>query len=238
MKDRSTNEHHTEILDRWELVVQPEAVLRAEGINPVRLGTRQPLFRNLAKRAIAEGAAWIHPRVAIRRLKVVERQTDKMLLEDGSGLTGAGPMRQLTGSEFIVVAIATLGDELEQHIDKLRDQDLLFQLTLDAFGTATLDELTSALTRHLHALAGGIALRATNPVYPGTQYWELAAAQSLIFSLVIADEIGVHLNKTYMMTPRKSVSMLYGLGEKVRAGKLPCAECEASSRCLHKPASV
>jgi hypothetical protein len=238
MRDGSTIEHRSEILDDWQLVVPPEAVLRAEGINPVRLGERQPLFRNLAKRAISDGTSWIHPRAAFRQLKIVEREVESLLLEDGTKLIGTGPSRKLTGAEYILVAIATLGDELEQRIEKLRGQDLLIQMALDAFGTAALDEMTGALTRHVHALAGVRALKATNPVYPGTRDWELSAAQSVIFSLVDAQSIGVHLNASYMMMPRKSVSMLYGLGAKVRVGKTQCAECEAASRCLHKPASA
>jgi hypothetical protein len=237
MRDGFTIGHHSEILDDWQLVVQPEAVLRAEGINPVRLGERQPLFRSLAKSAIADGTAWIHPRVAVRCLKILQRNSESMVLEDGGQLMSAGLSRRLTGAEYVLVAIATLGGELEQKIEKLRGQDLLFQMALDAFGTAALDEMTGALTRHVHASAGVRMLKATSPVYPGTQDWELSAAQSQIFSLVDASSIGVHLNPSYMMMPRKSVSMLYGLGAKVRVGKIPCAECEAESRCLYKPAS-
>ncbi|HXY00146.1 MAG TPA: hypothetical protein VEI54_04445 [Candidatus Limnocylindrales bacterium] len=232
-----TIERHSEILDDWQLVVQPVAVLRAEGINPVRLGERQPLFRTLAKRAIAEGTAWIHPRAVVRCLNIVERENEGMFFAPGGQLMGAGLSRRLTGAGCVLAAVATLGGELEQRIEKLRGQDLLFQMALDAFGTAALDEMTNALTRHVHALAGVRTLKATNPVYPGTKDWELSAAQTQIFSLVDASSIGVHLNPSFMMMPRKSVSMVYGLGAKVRVGKIPCAECEAASRCLHKPGS-
>ena len=238
MRASSTIVHHTEILSEWQLVIKPEMVLRAEGINPLRLGVRQPLFRTLARGAIADGMVWIHPRAAFRQLKIVERENESLLLEGGKQLMGAGLSRRLIGAEVVLVAIATLGGELEQRIKKSRDQDLLFQMALDAFGTAALDELTSALTRHIHALAGECGLKATNPLYPGTKDWELSAAQSFIFALVDANSIGVRLNASCMMVPRKSVSMLFGLGAKVRPGKAPCAECEAASRCLHKLASV
>jgi hypothetical protein len=71
--------------------------------------------------------------------------------------------------------------------------------------------------------------------YPGTNDWELVAAQTELFSLVDAAPFGVRLMASFLMTPCKSVSMVIGPGKKMRAAMAePCDECGASSTCRHR----
>jgi hypothetical protein len=239
MRRNSALRNCTEVLHDWRIEIQPEIVLRAQGVDPAKLLARHGRFVDLARRAVADGVACIRPRAAFCRFYIEEKPctSSSLLLEDGTELSGAGLARKLAGAESIVAVVATIGSELELKIEKMRGRDLLLQLALDGFGTAALGELVAAITRYVHDIAGLNGRKATNPVHPGSSDWELAAGQAQIFSLVDAHTVGVSLNASFMMTPRKSVSMVYGIGANVIAGSHACAECKVSLRCRHKAAS-
>jgi hypothetical protein len=65
-------------------------------------------------------------------------------------------------------------------------------------------------------LQAGGPLATTAPLYPGILGWELAAAQTQLFSLVDASAIGVTLNSSFLMIPTKSVSMVIGVGTRLQ----------------------
>jgi hypothetical protein len=93
--------------------------------------------------------------------------------------------------------------------------------------------LTTAL-RHFFAQKSGAPLATTAPLYPGIRGWELAPAQTQLFSLVDASAIGVTLNSSFLMIPTKSVAMVIGVGTKLQPAAQPCEECGASSTCSHR----
>ena len=230
-------ENDAEVRRDWQLVIHPDMVLRAQGASPDRIRGRQPKLVSLAQRAIADGMTLIHPRAVLRSFKVAKRSRERLLLENGTELQGSGIARKLTGAEMIAVAVATLGEELDREIEERQGRDLPYALALDGFGTAAIGELTNAITQQVHSLAEGMHLKATKPLHPGTVDWDLSSGQAEIFSLVDARKVGVTLNASFLMTPRKSVSMLYGIGKSVKAGKSACVNCGVSARCMHKPAS-
>ena len=237
MKTSHILQECTEVRNDWKLAIATDMVLRAQGADPKIVRARQPQLVALAERAIAEGMPLIHPKAAIREMQVLEVASGRVFLDGGAELHSMGPARLLAGAESIVAVVATVGGELEQEIERLRGRDLLYQLALDGFGTAAISEFTAAITRDIHARTTGRGQSTAKPLYPGMAGWELAAGQSQIFSLVDGGSVGVALNSCHMMTPRKSVSFVVGMGRKIRAGHDTCNQCEASDRCRHKPAA-
>jgi hypothetical protein len=145
-----------------------------------------------------------------------------------------GVARKLAGAYIAIATIATVGIEIEQQFLRATKQDAAFALALDGYATAAVGALIIALRRYLVELVASAQLTTTTPLYPGTNDWELAAAQTELFSLVDAAPIGVKLTPSFLMTPCKSVSMVIGAGAKMPAMLEPCDECGASSTCRHR----
>ena len=227
----------TEIRRNWQLAVDADMVLQRQGANARKVRLRQPRLVALAERAIAEGQSWIRPEVAYRILKIQEVKPALVILTNGTELRGYGVAHKLVGAEFAIATVATVGAEIERQILHATKQDTTFALALDGYATAAVGVLIIALRRYFAELAEGGQLTTTTPLYPGTNEWELAAAQTELFSLVDAASIGVSLNAAFLMTPCKSVSMVIGAGARIQSGGEPCDECGASSTCRHRPSN-
>jgi hypothetical protein len=187
----------------------------------------------LDERALAEGTPWLRPQIAFSILEVLDPKPDRVILSNGTELRGFGIARKLTCAASVIAAVATLGSELERQIQGATQEQPTFALSLDGFGTAAIRALTTAL-RHFLAQKAGAPLATTTPLYPGIRGWELAPAQTQLFSLVDASATGVTLNSSFLMIPTKSVAMVIGVGTKLQPAAQPCEECGASSTCSHR----
>ena len=225
----------TQILSDWQLAITVDMVLRGQGAEPPRIRARQPQLVALAERAIAEGVALIHPRVALRRLDICGVAQSCVTLRGGAELNGFGIARKLAGCQGVFLAVASLGKELEEEMDKASQTDLPWQFALDGFGTAAIGALSNAACRYCAALAAKDGLRSTSQFYPGMRGWALAEGQMQIFSLVDAHAIGVALNPSFLMVPRKSLSLAVGFGTHAQPAGHICDECSVSTKCRHKP---
>jgi len=238
MPETKTTPDKTEIRSDWQLTVDVDAVLRGQGANPEKVRSRQPRLIELAERAIVLGTNWIRPQVAYRALDIREVHSGKVVLANGTELKGYGIVRRIRGLESMIAAIATVGSEFEQEFQKASKEDVALGLALDGFGTAAIGALTSEAGKFFARNFAAPRSFCTGPLFPGMRGWELAGAQSALFSLVDASAIGVSLNASFVMQPVKSVSMVIGIGQKAQCTELPCAECDSADTCLHKPAKA
>ncbi len=224
----------TEIRRNWQFTVTADMVLQRQGANARNVRQRQPRLVALAEKAIAEGQSWIRPEVAYRILKIQEVRPALVILANGMELRGSGVAQKLAGAEFAIAGVATVGAQIERQILEATKADPTYALALDGYATAAVGALIIEFRRYFADLAEGGQLTTTTPLYPGTNEWELARAQTELFSLVNAAAIGVKLTASFLMTPCKSVSMVMGAGVKMPSAREPCEECGASSTCRHK----
>lgn len=226
-----------QILCDWPITITVDMVLRGEGANPAKIRVRQPQLFDLAERAIVEGYRLIRPRVVFRRLGISGFSGPIVVLGRGHKLEGSGIARKLVGSQGVFVAVTTLGKQLEEEMSKASQENLPWQFALDGFGTAAIGALSNAVCRFFQELAAKESFRVTDQFCPGMQGWRLAEGQTQIFALLDANRIGVALSSTFVMRPRKSLSMVVGFGTEVRTSAHLCDECTVSAKCRHKPAN-
>jgi hypothetical protein len=219
----------------WRLGVSVDMVLRAQAADPQRIRAHRPRVLRAAERALDEGKALIVPQLAFRRLRVHIVRNECVNLEGEGELRGAAIANRLAGAESVVLAVATLGEKLDQRISEIVRNDLLSGFALDGFGTAALGILTTAAQRHFADLAAQESLRATMPLYPGMRGWELRQGQEQIFRLLDAFIIGVALGPSFLMEPQKSMSMVVGLGRNVNTSGRSCGMCTSVETCQFKP---
>ncbi len=220
---------------RWALELDVDQILSAQGVDPASVRERSPALVAVAERALDEGRPLLAPQAVRRAFSIERRNGDTLQLAGGGSLCGTGLADLLDGADEVVVTVCTIGRTLEQQVSARLAGDPAFALALDGLGTAAVDALARAVCAEISVAATNRGLRATPPLSPGMIEWPLAEGQDQIFSLVDGRSIGVVLTASRLMIPRKSVSMVVGLGPRVVAGRGTCDVCHMRDTCRYRP---
>ncbi len=130
-------------------------------------------------------------------------------------------------AEKVAFCICTIGKFLEKQVERLTNQgELTRAVILDAIGSVAAESAAEHLNQVIADEAKKKKLYCSNRFSPGYGSWELEA-QRFIFDLLPAEKIGVRLNRSFMMIPRKSVSFTINLSRNPfrDKGSTPCEIC-------------
>jgi len=177
----------------------------------------------------------LQPRVAYREYGVIE------VLQEGFRLAGGAVLRcEPFSSRFprprgLVTAVCTIGPALERQVSlNLRRGEQLKGFLLDAVGSAAVDMLAAETCRLVkEALGRGIGV--SSPVSPGMDGFSLSGQADLL-ALAGAGRIGVRLTSGGMLNPRKSLSMLLGIGAGMPrwTPEEVCERCPLAAQCPYR----
>jgi hypothetical protein len=218
--------------ESWAAGLDLAAVLAGQGIDATGRGARMPAIRAAAARALQDGRALLAPAVATRLVRVERATLDVLVLAGGGEIAGAAPLRRLSGSLQVLLAVCTIGGACDRRAADLMADDPAAALAFDGLATAGVNALAGAVCESVRADAARSGQRTSVPVSPGQSEWDLAEGQRLIFSLVRPERIGVTVTDRGQMQPIKSVSFAVGIGPTVddRAPG-PCAGCSSQPGC-------
>ena len=147
--------------------------------------------------------------------------------------------------EGLALYSATLGEQVSRRIGELFDeQDMAVAYLLDAFASAAADRLSGLLAERFRTrlTERGVAPDHAKvlPYSPGYCGWHVSG-QRRLFARLRPEEIGIHLNSSFLMTPLKSVSgvLVGGTGDshRFRPDFDFCETC-ATHECRLRMASV
>jgi len=79
------------VLDRWDLDISADDVLREQGGDPAAIRSRRPFFVELAEKALEEGLPLLRPVVLYQRFGVEKVSHQRLLL------SGGGKIKRLAG---------------------------------------------------------------------------------------------------------------------------------------------
>jgi hypothetical protein len=129
-------------------------------------------------------------------------------------------------AEKVAFCICTIGKGLEKKVKSLsRKGELGKAVILDAIGSVAAESTAEYTYQVIRDKTKRKSLHPSTRFSPGYGGWKLEG-QKLFFDLLPADKIGVSLNKSFMMMPRKSVSFAVNLSKKpFRNKKTPCEVC-------------
>jgi hypothetical protein len=136
----------------------------------------------------------------------------------------------------LAVVVCTIGPKLEKQVTYYsKNSETLRGALLDGIGSAAVDILAPEACRLIASEALSRGHQASSPVSPGwpglplTEQWNL-------FELVNTQEIGVSLTASGIMVPRKSVSMVIGIGPQMAAWTQAdvCARCSLRKTCPYR----
>ncbi len=136
----------------------------------------------------------------------------------------------LSGISHACWFTATAGLEYDQYIHQLRSSgDIVKEFIADAIGSVIAEACVSEIDKLLNAESG---FRHTLPYSPGYCGWNIQEQQKL-FALFPDRPCGISLNASCLMTPVKSVSGFFGLGEVLQPQPYRCDVC-SNKNCFKK----
>jgi hypothetical protein len=133
-------------------------------------------------------------------------------------------------ADGLVVGLVTIGAAIEQRVTELlgRGEDSR-ALLLDAAGSAAAEEAAQRLSVQVVGGKTGAGADVGCRISPGYGRWPLSAQQAL-FARLPHEALGVSLNPSMMMVPRKSISFALWIGARTapRSGLSGCDTCGLS----------
>lgn len=128
----------------------------------------------------------------------------------------------LSGMTHICLFVVTAGKEFDDYLQLLKSQDdIVKEYVADAVGSVIAEACVAFIGKELDTL---YAFRHTLPCSPGYCGWHIREQEKL-FSLFPPNICGVMLSESFLMSPIKSVSGFFGLGEALLPQPYHCEIC-------------
>ncbi len=223
-----------ELQQKLELSYDVDAVLRGQGADAAVLRIRRPGLVKVAEEARQASFSLLRPRVIYRIYETEGVRHERILLHDGHSIQSRFVASQLAAASRLIVILATIGDELEAHVSKVWDDDMVFALALDGAGSAAVEALANAACQYFEQQASAESLHASNPLSPGMVDWPVDEGQSQIFQLLGEEGAAVRLTPSSIMLPKKSLTMLMGLGLDLSSSGRTCDYCGMRATCRYQ----
>ena len=151
-------------------------------------------------------------------------------LEGGTTFRSRKLAQALKDSEEVVCFVATVGSGLDQEIGRLMaEKRLSGAYVLDAMGSVAVEDMVEQFYQRKQAEFAAENKSVTIRFSPGYCDWPVSD-QKPLFSLFGSDYTGVELLDSCLMTPRKSISGVFGLFHSTNPHLdppyNPCRDCK------------
>ncbi len=136
--------------------------------------------------------------------------------------------RLLEQCQKVVVFAVTIGNHLEEMVNRLAEDRLILQATvLDAIGSSAVEKLAEFVETSVREVAGAQGLSTSQRFSPGYCDWNIGQ-QRMLFWALNGDTADIRLTKTCLMIPQKSISGIIGIGpgDGAVASYNPCRTCK------------
>ena len=222
------------IWDTQDLDFDVDAVLRGQGADPAAIRERSPRLVDLAERALEEGISLLEPTTLFRELSVETLRHERLILDSGSTLSGTLIAEHLGPADRVISILCTVGDALENHASEVSQENIVYGLALDGVGSAAVEALANAACKHFEDKAVELGYQSSIPISPGMVGWPVEKGQPELFEILEPDQVNVHLTEYGIMRPRKSLTMVLGLGPKMKTEGRTCDFCAMRETCRYQ----
>ena len=166
----------------------------------------------------------------------IER-TVKGLCLKGTTLTLGGEDigKHLANSEKCALMAVTLGLEVDKRISFYSKTDIAKALVFDACATAAVESLCDAVQEKIETAAKSMGFETTTRFSPGYGDFSIGIQKELAKVLKTYEGIGLSVNESSIMIPRKSVTAFIGLRrEKSDKSGHSCESCDSGNCSFRK----
>ena len=218
------------------LSLNPKEVLRRQGFRGH--SKIRPEIKNILLELIAsvKKARLLEPAVVYEYYPVTGMSPSQVSLGGDKAIHGSLLPTIFPEAKELAVLVCTIGPKLEKQVTAYsKSSETLRGVMLDGIGSAAVDMLNQEACRLIASEASSRGHQASSPVNPGmpglpiTEQWNL-------LELVNTPEIGVSLTSSGIMVPRKSTSMVIGIGPQMTTWTPAevCARCNLRETCPYR----
>jgi hypothetical protein len=218
------------------LNLKTREVLRRQGLKG---GAKvKPEIKILIRELLAsvKNACLLEPAVAYKYYTIGSINGSQISLEGDRAIHGPLIPAIFPEARELAVLLCTIGPELEKQVtDYTKSGEVIRGMILDGIGSTAVDMLVLEVLRRLASEVSYRGYEISSPVNPGMPGFPLTEQWNLL-GLVNPDEIGVKLTASGVLVPRKSTSMVIGIGPKMTRWTQAevCARCSLSETCHYK----
>ncbi len=220
-----------ELQQKLDLIFDVDEVLRGQGADASILRARRPGLVKVAEKAMQESFSLLTPKVVYQEFKVEGMLHERLLLNGGGRIDSRLLAQQLAGANRIIVILTTIGMELEERVSAIWDSDMVYALALDGAGSASVEALANAACLYFEQRAAKEEMQVSMPFSPGMVDWSVSDGQPQIFQLLGEAGTIVQLTPSYIMIPRKSLTMVMGIGDDLKSSGRTCDYCTMRETC-------
>jgi len=153
---------------------------------------------------------------------------DDTVLEIGVQLCG-----YIKEATKVALFVCTAGEYFTTKTNALNNAgDIMEGYILDAIGSLTVEKAMDKIQQQLAETVKPENQKISNRYSPGYCNWHLSG-QEFLFKLIGENRTGISINSSCLMTPRKSVSGLIGIGEKIKTRDYGCEICN-NATCIYR----
>jgi len=218
------------------LSLKTRDVLRRQGLG--RGAKVKPEIEILIQELLAslKEARLLEPAVAYEYYTVSSMNGSQISLEGDKAIHGPLIPAIFPEAKELAVLLCTIGPRLEKQVtDYSKNSAALRGMILDGIGSTAVDMMALEVLRRLGSEVSSRGYEISSPVNPGMPGFPLTEQWNLL-GLVNADEIGVSLTASGVLVPRKSTSMVMGIGPQMTRWTQAevCARCSLRETCHYK----
>ena len=218
------------------LSLKTGAVLRRQGFGGK--AKVRPEIKSLIEELLAsvENNHLLQPAAAYEYYPVTGMSGVQISLEGDKAVHGPVLPALFLEAKELAVIICTIGPKLEKQASGYtKNGQALRGMLLDGIGSAAIDTLIPETLRIIAKEVSARGYEISSPVNPGMPGFAMTEQWNLV-ELAKADEIGVSLTKSGILVPRKSVSMVIGIGPRMTRWTQAevCARCSLRETCPYK----
>ena len=224
------------VLRDFPLKLERDEILRRQGFGS-RAGTRPQIHEITAELLdMVESDTLIGPVASYEMYAITGMDADRVSLEGGGAVNGSLIPTHFPEAGELVALVCTIGPALEDRVTEYsRSGETLRGMLLDGIGSAAVDMLALESCRRIAGMAAESGHQTSSPVNPGMPGLPITE-QGPILELAHADDIGVSLTSSGIMVPRKSTSLIIGIGPQMETWTQDdvCARCNLRETCPYK----
>ena len=212
------------------------AVLRRQGLGGK--AKVRPEIENLTQELLAsiESEHLLEPAAAYEYYPITGMDGTRISLEGDKAVHGPALPALFPEAKELAAIICTIGPSLEKQASGYtKSGQALRGMLLDGIGSAAVDTLIPEALKPLAAEVSSRGYEISSPVNPGMPGFPMTEQWNLM-ELSQAHEIGVSLTQSGILVPRKSVSMVIGIGPSMTRWTQAevCARCSLRETCAYK----
>jgi hypothetical protein len=224
------------VIRNVRLRLKATEVLRRQGF---RSGAKvRPRIRLLVRKLLTglEQSCLVESASAYEYYSIKNMNDGQISLDGGKVLHGPLLPAVFPDAKELGVVVTTIGPKLEKQVGEYSQQGAALQaVTLDGIGSAAVDKLVSEVLGIIATEVSSQGYEISSPVNPGMPGFPLTEQWNLL-GLVNAGEIGVSVTSSGVLVPRKSTSMVIGIGPQMTRWTQAevCARCSLRESCPYK----